>query len=125
MQYNPEETCFGTFSPHDYWSLPIQKVEKLVQTEMTFANHDSCVSNRYRDAEYGLVSSTLDSAVERISSMQEIPEAVIPLEWKNTAHFKEDWFSKIELNQNNLFPLQSMKQNTNLRTWFVYYFNEE
>lgn len=91
---------------------------------MTYARHDSCVSNRYMVADDGTDESRVYRAVDRLNNMQEDPVPIIPLEWENTAHFQVDWIEKIFQHQKDLLPADKIKKQMDLRTWFVYYYNE-
>ena len=118
-------SCSSSINQHDYWNLPAEKVNRVIQTEMSFAKHDTCVSTRYLEPDDGSTENNVLRAVSRVSVMQEIPEPVIPLEWENTAHFQNDWIDKIYEHQSDLLPADKIATDKDLRTWFAYYYNEE
>lgn len=119
-----ENSCSSRLSASEYWSLSVHKVEKQIQTEMTFAEHDSCIANRYITVDDGSLSENLVRAEDRIRNMQAVPEDFIPKEWENTAYFRKEWITKIFEHQKDLLPAEKIKNQVDLRVWFIYYFNE-
>lgn len=119
------ESCSSSIGQSEYWGLSSNKVNRIIQTEMTFANHDTCISTRDIEVNDGSVEDIVSRAVNRVTAIQEVPEPVIPLEWENTAHFQNNWINQIYEHQSDLLPADKIATDKDLRTWFVYYFNEE
>ena len=115
------EYCSGTNDPIDYYGLLAETVHKQIQTDITYARHDSCVSNQYMETDDGMEENRVYKAVGRLNTIQEDPLPVIPLEWENTAHFQLSWIDKIFQHQKDLLPAEKIKNEMDLRTWFVYY----
>ena len=69
----------------------------------------------------GMEENRVYKAVDRLNTIQEDPLPVIPLEWENTAHFQLSWIDKIFQHQKDLLPAEKIKNEMDLRTWFVYY----
>ncbi len=103
--------------------LEFDKVEKSVQTAMTFPNSDSSV------AIFTDVSDNVDNELAIRDGERELARFGEPVPvsyWESTAHFKEEWIEQIKLHQRSLLPIQTLERNTNnIRSWFEYNYNKD
>ena len=83
-------TCFSDYHAINYLGINDAVVDQVIQTEMSYANHDTCISTKYEDPNDGVRSERLVQCEDKIPTIQQEPAQIKVKDWENSAFFQAE-----------------------------------
>ena len=112
-----QHTCFSDNHAIIYLGINDAVVDHVIQTEMSYANHDTCIFTRYEDPNDGVRSERLVHCEGRIPTIQQEPAQIKVNDWENSAFFQAELINQIKTHQSDLLPHLNIENDKALQVW--------
>lgn len=117
----PLPGCSSSLGNDAYAGVTPAMVDQIIQTQLTYANHESCVTSNYETMDER-VEVRMQEQEDRLSILGESKD--VP-EYENPADFNQNWIKQMETHQKDILPITKIKTDKTLYNWLTYFFDEK
>ena len=109
------QACSSRYEPQYYESIDTDLVVEDIKRMKMRNENDEC-NLQLRDDSINEMTDKLLTSKIRSKSMGDNSEYI----WSTTDYFKMEWIEKIENENPGYMPINYLKNNRNVKTWFIY-----